>query len=52
MYSTKSEGEYVISGNDVFVKCKIPSFVVDFVQVIAWEDGEGNNLSNEHDYGT
>ena len=37
-YSTKAEDEYVIQGNDVLVKCKIPSFVADFVSVVGWID--------------
>ena len=39
-YSTKAEDEYVIKGNDVLIKCKIPSFVADFVQVIGWIDND------------
>ena len=51
-YSTKAEDEYVINGNDVLVKCKIPSFVSDFVQVIGWIDNDhkpilpGSNSNN------
>jgi hypothetical protein len=37
-YSTKAEDEYVIRGNDVLIKCKIPSFVSDFVAVSGWVD--------------
>ena len=40
-YSTKAEDEYVIMGNDVLMKCKIPSFVSDFVAVSSWSDSEG-----------
>lgn len=43
-YSTKAEDEYVIKGNDVLVKCKIPSFVSDFVSVIGWVDNEDKPL--------
>ena len=39
-YSTKAEDEYVIKGNDVLIKCKIPSFVADFVQIIGWIDND------------
>ncbi|GBP44660.1 Hemicentin-2 [Eumeta japonica] len=35
-YSTEAENEYVIRGNAAIVRCKIPSFVSDFVQVEAW----------------
>ena len=36
------EEEYVIVGNDAILKCKIPSFVADFVSVVSWQDAEGN----------
>lgn len=41
-YMTEAENEYVIKGNAAVMKCKIPSFVADFVYVDAWinvEDG-------------
>lgn len=37
-YITEAENEYVIRGNSAVVKCKIPSFVADFVSVDAWID--------------
>nr|XP_017031907.1 Down syndrome cell adhesion molecule-like protein Dscam2 isoform X11 [Drosophila kikkawai] len=43
-YITEAENEYVIKGNAAVVKCKIPSFVADFVQVEAWVDDEGTEL--------
>ncbi|XP_026835365.1 Down syndrome cell adhesion molecule-like protein Dscam2 isoform X10 [Drosophila erecta] len=53
-YITEAENEYVIKGNAAVVKCKIPSFVADFVQVEAWVDEEGtelwrNNATNAYD---
>lgn len=33
----------MIKGNAAVVKCKIPSFVADFVQIEAWVDEEGLN---------
>ncbi|KAI5745161.1 hypothetical protein M8J76_008755 [Diaphorina citri] len=44
-YSTGSEEEYVIKGNSATLKCKIPSFVNDFVTVDSWLDSEGNVYS-------
>ena len=45
VYSTKAEDEYVIKGNDVLMKCKIPSFVSDFVEVVGWiENYAGKDL--------
>jgi len=35
-YVTEAENEYVIRGNTAIVKCKIPSFVADFVSVDSW----------------
>lgn len=35
-YVTEAENEYIIRGNSAIVKCKIPSFVADFVSVDAW----------------
>ena len=32
-------------GNDVLFKCDIPSFVTDFVSVLAWLDNEGETYS-------
>lgn len=46
---TEAENEYVIKGNSAVVKCKIPSFVADFVQVEAWlynDDGDEGSLSS------
>lgn len=37
-YITEAENEYVILGNTAIMKCKIPSFVADFVTVDAWID--------------
>lgn len=39
-YVTEAENEYVIRGNTAVIKCKIPSFVSDFVSVDAWLDDE------------
>lgn len=39
-YMTEAENEYVIKGNSAIMKCKIPSFVADFVYVEAWVDAE------------
>lgn len=47
---TEAENEYVIKGNAAVMKCKIPSFVADFVQVDAWinaEDGTVLTASND-----
>ncbi|KAF6210674.1 hypothetical protein GE061_013781 [Apolygus lucorum] len=40
-YNTEAENEYVIRGNSAVMKCKIPSFVADFVRVVSWLSNEG-----------
>lgn len=36
-------------GNAAILKCLIPSFVADFVQITAWVDDEGNEFVNGND---
>ena len=44
-YKSGVEYEDVILGNDALLKCKIPSFVADFVQVIGWQEvGSGEEF--------
>jgi Down syndrome cell adhesion protein 1 len=50
-YQSSSEEEYVIVGNDAIVKCKIPSFVADFVSVVGWQDNEEKLFYENKDYG-
>lgn len=44
-YITEAENEYVIRGNSAIVKCKIPSFVADFVSVDSWIDENDTTYS-------
>ena len=46
-YKSGPEEEYVILGNDALMKCKIPSFVSDFVKVVSWLDNEGKEFYQE-----
>ncbi len=41
-YETDIFRENVILGNEGIFKCSIPSFLADFVSVVAWEDSEAN----------
>ena len=41
-YNTYVQTSDVIQGNDIVMKCDIPSFVTDFVQVVGWEDEQNN----------
>lgn len=44
-YESEAENEYVIRGNNVILKCKIPSFVADFLQIVAWLDSDGQEYT-------
>lgn len=50
-YEAEADNEYVIRGNSVVMKCEVPSFVADFVQVTMWLDSAGNNYYPSNDYG-
>lgn len=50
-YLLEAESENVIRGNSAILKCKIPSFVADFVSVQAWVDSEGVNYYPRRSYG-
>ena len=45
---TESDNEYVILGNDALMKCEIPSFVSDLVEVQSWIDNEENLFMNQN----
>lgn len=52
-YQTRVIDEYVLLGNSVVLKCLVPSFVADFVQVLGWMDDSGNNIgSSVGEHGT
>ena len=58
-YDVFVESEHVILGNDALLKCKIPSYVTDFVSVLEWVDEseislnaltQGKNLNRSNDF--
>ncbi|XP_066145672.1 cell adhesion molecule Dscam1 isoform X20 [Euwallacea fornicatus] len=51
-YVTEAENEYVIRGNAALMKCKIPSFVADFVVIDSWisDNGQTYKYSNNANY--
>ena len=51
VYKTSGIEEYVIVGNDVLMRCNIPSFVADFVSVVSWEDSEGREFHAQSNHG-
>ena len=50
-YVTETHNTYVINGNSALFKCEIPSFVVDFVSVEGWVDGDGQEFFAQSGYG-
>ncbi|XP_014244432.1 Down syndrome cell adhesion molecule-like protein Dscam2 isoform X12 [Cimex lectularius] len=44
LYDTRVIDEYVLRGNAAVLKCLIPSFVADFVQVLDWRTDDGTSL--------
>nr|XP_049465886.1 Down syndrome cell adhesion molecule-like protein Dscam2 isoform X30 [Anopheles coluzzii] len=44
-YVTEAENEYIIRGNSAILKCKIPSFIADFVSIDAWIDDSGEEYN-------
>ena len=39
-YETRVSDEFVMEGNDAIVKCSLPSFAADFLEVISWSSDE------------
>lgn len=50
-YESQVSDEYVIKGNAAVLKCNIPSFVSDHVEVIAWVDTTGIEYLREDSSG-
>ncbi|XP_026825581.1 Down syndrome cell adhesion molecule-like protein Dscam2 isoform X25 [Ooceraea biroi] len=48
-YQSEVNNEYVIRGNAAILKCSIPSFVAEFVQVVGWQDDQGNSFDPDQD---
>lgn len=52
-FVTEAENEYVIRANSAIMKCKIPSFVSEFVYVDQWVADDGTIYRpGEQEYGT
>lgn len=47
-YDTDVNKEYVILGNSILLKCQVPSFVADFVQVVSWHTDDEDFLPGEN----
>ena len=49
-YETRVSDEFVIIGNDVLLKCSVPSFALDFILLNGWVTNEGVEiLANSKD---
>lgn len=51
-YEADVNKEHVILGNPAILKCLIPSFVADFVEVVSWTDGENIYIYSAEDNGS
>ena len=51
-YKAEILNEYVIIGNDAIMKCNIPSFVADFVSVVAWVANDGTTFTSHSGHGS
>ena len=54
-YESRVIDEFVLRGNTATLKCLLPSFVADFVDVIEWvstEDGTSYMANNHEEKGT
>ncbi|XP_073989890.1 Down syndrome cell adhesion molecule 1 isoform X42 [Rhodnius prolixus] len=49
-YETNAGMEYAIKGNSVVLKCQVPSFVADFVEVLSWHTDEGEDFYPDNNY--
>lgn len=50
-YETRVTDEFVLKGNTGILKCVVPSFVTDFVQIEGWvaDDGSATYLYDAKD---
>ncbi|GAB0091586.1 Immunoglobulin-like domain [Sergentomyia squamirostris] len=49
-YDTDVNKEYVIRGNSAVMKCQIPSFVADFVEIVAWHTDQNETFHPKMNY--
>lgn len=51
-YQSRVSDEFVLRGNAGILKCLIPSFVTDFIEVDAWVSNDGGTfVENNSDLG-
>lgn len=49
-YDAEITKEYVMRGNSAIIKCLIPSFVADFVYVVAWINEDQEEIFADKDF--
>ncbi|XP_047019461.1 Down syndrome cell adhesion molecule-like protein Dscam2 isoform X46 [Helicoverpa zea] len=49
-YDTDVNKEYVITGNSIVLKCQVPSFVADFVEVLSWHTDDNEDFLPGENY--
>lgn len=50
-YEADVNKEHVIRGNAAILKCLIPSFVADFVEVVSWHTDQDETFYPDNNYG-
>lgn len=50
-YAVNVMDEHVLRGNAAIIKCHIPSFVAEFVEVESWVEDEITDIYPRPDYG-
>ncbi|KAF0295698.1 Down syndrome cell adhesion molecule-like protein Dscam2 [Amphibalanus amphitrite] len=49
-YRAETENEFVIRGNAAALRCKLPTFVAELVQVASWQDSAGGSYFPSQSY--
>lgn len=50
-YETDVIKEFAIRGNAAIIKCQVPSYVADFINVVSWHTDKGDEFQAGKDYG-
>ena len=45
-YETRVADVFVIIGNDALVKCTVPSYAADFMEIVGWVTNEDYEITN------
>lgn len=50
-YDTDINKEYVIKGNSAILKCVVPSYLSDYLEIISWRIDDEEVYYNDKNYG-